>query len=64
MIVGMTAAVGMLASGSIYSQYGYSGANMMVLIVVVLMALSVTAALWAAARLGTASPESGRVTTK
>ncbi len=64
MVVGMTAAVGMLASGSIYGAYGYSGANIVVLIVVVLMALSVTAALWAEACVGTASPESGRVTLK
>ena len=64
MVVGMTAAVGMLGSGSIYGAYGYSGNNIVVLIVVVIMALSVIAALWAEARVRTASPESGRATPK
>ena len=64
MVVGMGAVVGSLTSGSVYGAYGFSGANMVVLIVVVFMALSITAARWAEARAGTASPELGHVSPK
>ena len=56
MVVGMGAVVGSSASGSVYGAYGYSGANMVVLVVVVFMVLSITAARWAEARVGTVAP--------
>ena len=56
-VVAMTAAIGSLASGSIYGAYGYSGANITVIVVVGFIALSVLIARWAANIAGDAYPE-------
>ena len=58
-VVGVTVAVGSLASGSIYGGYGYAGANAVVLCIVAMLALAVLAARWAEARGATIAPELG-----
>ncbi len=58
-VVGMTAAMGSLASGSIYGIYGYAGANAVVLGSVAVLALAMVAARWTEARGATIAPELG-----
>jgi MFS family permease len=58
-VVGVTVAVGSLASGSIYGGYGYTGANAAVLCIVAVLALAVFVARWAEARGATIAPELG-----
>jgi MFS family permease len=59
LVIGMAAAIGSLASGSIYGTYGYSGVNIVVLIVVGIIAVSMPVARWAEARTVCAEPELG-----
>ena len=58
-VIGVTVAVGSLASGSIYGGYGYAGTNAVVLCIVAVLALAVLAARWAEARGTTVAPKLG-----